>query len=264
MSDPSRNNCEKALNLLTNQLEKENFDLSQLDHLCQQYPACSEQLRSTFDVWNGLEEIEAPEPSQKMHTAFYKMLNEFQAEKAPNKTQPNYSWLNWQHILFRWIFVAGIFLLGIVCGITIWSNQSVDLTAEKEQNRFPDEGFTQLISSTSAVDRLQGIQLFKNMEKVDEQTIEALFQVLISDDNINVRLSAIETMVFFLEYPQVRTSLIKAVPFQDAPLIQLTLAEVILALNDKRAIKEIQQLLQTQPVEVEVKMKLEDTIEQLL
>src|SRR5690606_31156366 len=111
--------------------------------------------------------------------------------------------------------------------------------AEEHAREQAEQRYAMLTSSESVTDRLQGTQLPRQMERPDEKIIEALNQTLLYYSNVNVRLSAIQTMIHFADNPKVREYLIRAIPFQTDPLVQLALAEVMLALKDKRAVEEI-------------------------
>jgi hypothetical protein len=260
-------NCDTALDDLLGRMEGSALGRDGLHELCGKYPGCAESLVATYEQWQQLEELaDVPEPSQAMHTNFYKMLNAVTAEETTKRARPQFEWWSWNGFPLKWALLAGVFVLGVMLGGFFRSPATGGMltrlgeTAQEKEDR---EYFAQL-TSHSVTDRLLATQLAKQRKQLDDKIINALFQTLITDENVNVRLSAIETMLHFTDNPKVRESLIRAIPHQQAPLVQLTLAEVMTALKDKRAIEEIRRLLRDEQVEVEVKMKLEDTIETLL
>lgn len=267
MKTNPENNCQIALDELLGQMEQEDFNIAGLESLCRQFPACSDTLRSTYSMWEAIEDIQTPEPSQTMHTGFYKMLNEFQAE-ATKTSRPRFQfdWWTWNGFSLKWAVLAGVFILGVFSGTFFQNTELSELAVledPKERHRVEDS-YAKLTSAESASERLQGIQMAKKMEQLDNRIIEALNETLLHDRNVNVRLSAIETMLHFADNPQVRENLIRAIPHQTSPMVQMTLAEVMIALKDKRAIHEIQELLDAQHLELDVQMKMEETIETLL
>lgn len=266
MKNNPENTCQQALDELIIRMEAEHFDLTGLDQLCRQFPDCSDTLRSTYDMWQTIDEIEVPQPSQAMHTGFYKMLNEFQSETTrASKPRYQFDWWTWNGFSLKWAVIAGVFILGVFSGNFFRTeDRGVALVENAEENLEMEERYAMLTASESASSRLQGIQLAKKMEQLDNRIIEALNQTLLHDSNVNVRLSAIETMLHFADNPRVRENLIRAIPHQTSPIIQMTLAEVMIALKDKRAVHEIRELLEAQQLELEVKMKMEETIETLL
>lgn len=265
MKTNPENTCQSALDELLGQMEKEHFSQAELEALCRQFPDCSEQLRSTHDLWQSMDDWSVPEPSPAMHVGFYNMLHEFQTKEA-RSTKPlfQFDWWTWNGFSLKWAVIAGVFLLGVFSGSLFKSgNPDLGLAELEEKQRSIDDSYVKLTSSSSATDRLQGLQMAKAMDQLDNRIIEALNQTLLHDSNVNVRLSAIETMIHFADNPKVRENLIRAIPFQTSPLVQMTLAEVMIALKDKRAIHEIRELLRIQQLELEVQMKMEETIETL-
>lgn len=263
MKNYPEHSCDAALDELMLRLETTSPDGESLQELCGKYPDCSQQLLATYDQWQQLDELEPVEPGEAMHTNFYKMLNEFTAEVNTQKARPQFQWWTWNGFPLKWALVAGVFALGVLMGGLFRPTSPGDQLSRQVATEERENYFAQL-TSHSVTERLQATQMAKKMEQLDDQIIDALFHTLIEDENVNVRLSAIETMLHFVDKPEVRIRLIRAIPYQQAPLVQLTLAEVVTALKDKRAIEEIRRLLQTEQVEVEVKMKLEETIETLL
>lgn len=267
MKNDPKNSCQPALDALLAQMENENFQPAEVEALCRQFPDCSESLRSTYAMWESIDEIDVPEPGQAMHAGFYKMLNDFQTETTQTASPRfQFDWWTWNGFSLKWAVIAGVFALGLFSGTFFRPEtpQEIVLTQHEENSQEVDVSYAKLTSSESASDRLEGIQMAKKMEQLDNRIIEALNQTLLHDRNVNVRLSAIETMLHFADNPQVRENLIRAIPHQTSPLVQMTLAEVMIALKDKRAVHEIQELLQEQQLELEVQMKMEETIETLL
>lgn len=267
MSQQDQYSCEEAIETLLKELNEGPFTKEKLEALCSEYPQCSETIRSGAIIWEGLAEVKTPAPSPVMDAGFYKMLSEFSAEQTNTaKAWWDLSWVRQNGFKLKWVAMAGVFLMGMASGVLFWpgeSNQEITGIVQNNHRESADD-FVALTSAESATERLMGIQQIKERDDLDGQIVQALNEILLHDENDNVRLSAIETMLYFADNPQVRECLIRAIPYQHSPLIQMTLAEVMIALNDPKAVKEIQQLLETQQLELEVKMKLEETIEILI
>jgi Tfp pilus assembly protein PilF len=58
--------------------------------------------------------------------------------------------------------------------------------------------------------------------------------------------------------------LIKAIPQQESPLVQLALAEAMMKLQEKDSADEWRKLLSSDHVEVDVRHNLEETLETIL
>lgn len=266
MKTTSEHTCELALLQLQTQLEAEDFSEAELEQLCLQFPTCASALRSSYVLWQELGELEVPAPSPAMKANFHQMLSEMTAATAEKKPRLAFDEWQWKGFNLKWGMLAGVFILGILLGGLIFRPASGREIVKDEtvKSAKENDNYAALTSASSAIERLTAIQSTKEMEHLDQKIVDALFQVLIQDNNVNVRLSAIEAMVDFADNAKVKENLIRAIPYQTSPLIQLTLAEIALALDDQHAIDEIKQLLKNGQVEIEVKMKLEETLETFL
>ena len=117
-----------------------------------------------------------------------------------------------------------------------------------------------VLAGHSSINRLEDISAMKNAPKLDDKIIDALNKALVNDPNVNVRLSAIEAMLHYADNPQVRQNLIKAIPYQTSPIILMTLAEVMIGLEESSSKDEWLELLGSDKLEDEMKRQLEETL----
>ena len=254
------NSCEQPLNELLQRLESEDFSASDLERMCRVYPECAADLEQCYHMWVDLEKVGVPEPSMAMHQGFYEVLSGFSDGRT---RKSRWSWLNWPanlnftSIAWRPALVLTVFVLGLAGGYLLH-------TPPKEIQPQIVQSYTDLIDQRTTSQRLQVIHHAKQTDDPDARIIDALNQALLKDPNINVRLSAIEAMLHFAHLPKVRENLIRAIPYQTSPLVQVTLADAMILLQDKRSVEELQKLLESEDVEVEVRLQLEKTLEVLL
>ena len=121
-----------------------------------------------------------------------------------------------------------------------------------------------LLEQPSANQRLQGINEVNKIGKIDETVITALLKTLNNDANVNVRLAAIESLTKYLEEPMVREGLVQSIVKQDSPIIQVTLANLMVALQEKESIEPFKTLMRTKELDKSVKQKLETSINSII
>ncbi len=236
----------------------------QIATLCEEYPEAAEEIERMVLTWDKLPQ-DIPEPSSEMHANFYKMLNE-ESRLAQDKMN---MWRTGNRSYVRWgLIAAAIFFIGLTFGLlapfNLHSPQSKEKITTVVVEKGVSETYAALTNEHSALERLRGTQLSRELPELDEHIIHALHQTLLNDPNVNVRLGAIETMVQFADDPRVRQFLISAIPHQVSPLVQLSLAKVMVEWQEKSAIEEIRALIEAEHVEMEVKMELEETLETLM
>lgn len=124
--------------------------------------------------------------------------------------------------------------------------------------------FTTLIEQPAAVDRLKAVNISSEMTDADGKVIEALFNSLNHDPNVNVRLAAIEALKKHTENPQVREGLVLSINRQDSPMVQIALADLMKALQEKNAVPQLRKLLEDENTNELVKDKVKESINVLI
>ncbi len=269
MADQKGNkaDCSFAKEALLEEIQDGEFGSKDFDLFLEKHAECKEEIKEFYDTWVSLDDASVPEPSSKMDALFYRSLSEYQPEEKSQASDisetPKLKVVstNWKR-LSRLAIAASIFLAGAITSFYIVNgNNDSDVYADKQPEQSAE---ISLVSTKSAVTRLEDISELKKASELSETIIDALNKALIMDPNINVRLSAIEAMVHFADNPKVRENLIKAIPYQDSPIIQITLAEVMIALEEKGSKDAWQELFDSGNLEGDVKAQLEETLEPVL
>jgi HEAT repeat protein len=121
-----------------------------------------------------------------------------------------------------------------------------------------------MLENSSAAERMKAVRFAQDLPSPDEAVLSALVRTVNDDPNVNVRLTAVDALSLYADYPKVREALVQAIVRQESPLVQLALADVMLALNEKRAVEPIRRIIASPLVDYSVKSKLEATVRQLL
>jgi hypothetical protein len=256
--------CEKATDLLIDLMVSGELTEENYRDLCNDNKNCEGILNGLYATWNSMDEYEVPTPSQEMHTKFYKSLAEWQPEEKDGRgkvisLQPIME--SGRIFIMRYGVAASLFLGGLATGMI-----AISLMSDQQQNipyvQVPAENNNVRTVSTSA-DRLNQIQNF-NQQDINDRIIDALYQALIKDPNTNVRLSALEAMARYAYNPDVRQNLINAILYQTVPLVQISLAEVMINLQEKESSEAWQQLLKSEEMELDVRLQLEDMLQEII
>jgi hypothetical protein len=116
---------------------------------------------------------------------------------------------------------------------------------------------------TSASERIQAVNQSYELTQVDRDITQLLINTLNFDANVNVRLAACQALTRFENEPDVREALIQSLKIQTDPNVQLTLIDVLVSIKEKRAVDEIQRLVQNQDVLDIVRTRAEEGINRL-
>ncbi|WP_350292753.1 HEAT repeat domain-containing protein [uncultured Croceitalea sp.] len=229
------------------------------------------ELEGLMEVWSQTDKITTPEPSEQMDIRFFETLNAAVDKKEIKKSKGFNGLLSKFKFLWSPQFAYGIVLLGIGLSIgyffnTDKINNQVDanIASNNEAKEVREKLVLTLLEQPSANKRLQGVSEANKFDKVDETVINALLQTLNKDSNVNVRLAAIESLTNYVDNPAVRQGLVQSIPNQESPIVQVTLANLMAALQEKKSVEPFKKLLQNQKLDTTVKKKIESTIQSII
>jgi HEAT repeats len=241
-------------------------------------PQAQQEINELQKIYRVLPQIGAPEPSEQLNVKFWTMLND---EK--NKVLTTRSWQEkigdfWAAIgQSKWTnrLAYTILLLVLGFGGGYWFNQKGNQVVANQQeekmnqlvsqmNEMKEMMMLTMLEKQSASERLQAVSMSSEMKKVDDRVIEALLKTLNNDENENVRLATVESLIELVENPKVREGLIKSINKQESPLVQIALVDAMLALQEKKSVNELKKLLEKKDLNEAVKGKIESSIKVLL
>jgi anti-sigma factor RsiW len=139
--------------------------------------------------------------------------------------------------------------------------QLEELTAQVSDMR--DMMMKSLLQNPSASERIRGVSFTSELTTVKPDVIDALLATLNNDPNVNVRLMTLEALTHYASYPAVRAGLVESISGQESPLVQAALADVMLKLQEKNAIRPFKKLLQQKDLNSLVRIKIETAIARL-
>jgi len=231
------------------------------------------QVNEINNFCNKLSALPEPEPSDNLRSNFYQMLAQ---EKQQLETKNNWrnTFLNfyWQLQtivpLGKLAYSLVVLSLGVALGV--WYNQSQNAESHKlaaltsEMQQMKKMMMLTLLEQPSATDRLKAVNLTSDMERADNKVIQALLQTLNYDPSVNVRLAAIEALYQHADNSLAREGLVHAINKQDSPLVQLALADIMVAMQEKDSVKQLKELLRKEDLNEAVKVKVKQSIQVLI
>ncbi|WP_299435295.1 HEAT repeat domain-containing protein [uncultured Aquimarina sp.] len=117
---------------------------------------------------------------------------------------------------------------------------------EKEKVQLKQEVTISLIENESASMRLKAVNYAEEFEKPGNEILRALINKMFYDDHISVRLAAAEALIKFSDLEMVRKALIDALEMEQDPGMQIELIQILVSMQEKRAIPSMEKLLQNE------------------
>jgi hypothetical protein len=219
-------------------------------------------LESIHSIGNVIQHMEFPEPSADLDDRFYQML------ALERKGGNAFSWSDF----FSWSFLAPKLALAsvtLIIGISIgyFARPSSDPQQTQLLSQITDLKemmMLSLLEKESATDRLKAVSLTNDMNDASSKVTGALLETLNEDENVNVRLAALEALAPYAKNSTVREALIRSIAKQRSPLVQVALAELMANLREKSSVKELEKIIQSDKTPVDVKKRIKQSIDVLI
>ena len=251
-----------------NRTELDESGLAELERLIEGGAIDLHEFPSLQTLHERLEAVIA-EPGKEMDISFYAMLHKAQREEKAGIWKMFYEWTKFPG--YGTLFLKTAFsLLLVLAGIGIGALLNTSAN-RKELNRLSDEltrmqqtVMLTLLDKSSATERLRAINLTGNIEEADDRVIDALLKTLDQDENVNVRLAAIDALLKYSGSEKVRMGLIASITSQELPIMQVALADAMVLIQEKRGIEPMRELIKRENIDVAVRNRLEKSIDQLI
>jgi anti-sigma factor RsiW len=117
-----------------------------------------------------------------------------------------------------------------------------------------------LLQNPSASERMRAASYASDSRTISPDILTALLTTLNNDPNVNVRLTTLDALTQYARNAAVREGLIQSILQQDSPLMQAALADVMLKLQEKRAVPSFKKLLQEKGLNDMVRSRIEQVI----
>lgn len=121
-----------------------------------------------------------------------------------------------------------------------------------------------MLQESSASQRIKALNVSRETKAADPQIIEALTNTLLSDDNGNVRMKAATALMNFADQNGVKEALIQALAQEERPEVQITIIDVLVAIQARAAVGTLEDLLKKEDLMEVVKNKAADGLQQLI
>ncbi len=217
----------------------------------------------------AIDRIAVPATGKGLDEKFYAFLEETKSKQG-RKSFFNIFWADEamarNPLFLRMGIAASLLIAGFFIGFLTHY-----LGNRSQMNRFTNEiremnemMMIALIEKPSATDRLKAVSIVNRLEDVNSQVVDALLNTLNYDDNVNVRLAAVDALLNYAKYEKVRKGMVEAIVRQDSPLVQVALAEAMVALQEKSSVGNLKRLLSRQNLNEDVKEKINESIKEII
>jgi len=237
--------------------------------------ACAEEAA----LWKKLALLPEEQPSPALESRFKAMLESYQegrweksnleAEKTKVPVPMLWGLGNWRQLPAAGIVWACLFL---ACGYFIGkhADRGTDAAAQAQIDQMRQElGATRqmvalsMLQQQSASQRLEGVSWTTRLPEPDPKVMGALLHTVRFDNNVDVRLAALDALSRYADQPEVRRDLVDVLQTTQSPMVQVALIDLLVDLHDKSAMPQLRRVQQDPNVNPTVKKRVDWGIQQL-
>lgn len=226
-------------------------------------PTVATELKDLAQTWELFDNIERPAPSKQMDARFDGMIAAYQNasfSQSSSVLDGVFSWMN-----RSWQVGLAALVLGLFIGWWMLPSQNQKENISQlsgEIREMKKLMMLTLIEQPKAQERIRAVNMVSEIPGADEKVIEALITTLNQDDNLNVRLASLESLLNYGQRPEVRHALIDALKMQDSPIMLVSIADALVLIQEKNSVEAMENLRDSVEDGL-VKAKLEESIKSL-
>lgn len=233
--------------------------------------ACAAELRGLSETWSKLGVLPVERPSTDLRRRFYEMLETekreiAEAERAEKRRlRAESGWL--RRPAFQLGAAAALLAVGVLAGLGlgrlgVGGGASV-ASLNREVQDMRQTLAVSLMKQDSPFARLEGVGLSRELEAPKQDFVEALFQALDNDPNINVRLAVVDSLYLYSNRPGVRERVLRSLDTQQSPIVQAALIDLLVGMRERRAVESLKRLIQDQNIMPQVRQRAQQGIAKL-
>ena len=230
-------------------------------------------------LWKKLALLPEEQPSPALESRFKAMLESYQegrwektnlaSEKSKTPIPMLWGLGNWRQIPVAAVVWACLFL---ICGFLIGRQYDRGPNADLQQKLATLEGelaatrqtvALSMLQQQSASQRLEGVSWTTRLPEPDPKVMGALMHTIRFDNNVDVRLAALDALSRYADRPEVRRELVDVLQTTQSPMVQVALIDLLVDLHDKSAVPQFRKFQQDPNVNPTVKKRVDWGIQQL-
>lgn len=217
-------------------------------------------------VQNQISALSAPDTSPALDRQFYSMLAQQKRREGPSFITRFFSWPEFAPKL---AMASVTLIIGLLAGYMLRTpsapSRDQQIVALSQQvSELQEMMMLSMLEKGSATERLKAVGLTREMDEASKKVTNALVQTLNNDENVNVRLAALEALKPYATEGAVREALIRSIAQQESPLVQVSLAELMVALQERAAVKEFEKIVESERTPEPVRKKIQESIQVLI
>ncbi len=230
---------------------------------------CTSELEKLKVLFKAFEQEEKAIPPNSIRNTFFEQLaleKQNTAKVVPLHENPLSRRKNWMGNLLKLAASVALLLGSYMLGkYQEGQKSSIEIAAAESKNTDMKQiAMISLMENKSASKRIQGVNYIDEFENPDPVIVKALSERMLYDENTNVRLNAVDALARFTKSEIVKSTFIEALRTEKDPSIQITIIQVLVKIQEKKALKPLRQLLEREDTQPFVKQQIESLLPSII
>ncbi|WP_158259076.1 HEAT repeat domain-containing protein [Flagellimonas meridianipacifica] len=223
-----------------------------------------EEMKTLFEAF---EKEETTVPSNSLRMQFEEAL---EAEKSksgkviPLESKEKKS--SWASNVLKIAASIALLVTSFQIG-SVFQQKKVDgniASLENETLQMKQTVMLSLMENQSASKRIQGVNYIEEIPNPDDAVVDALAKRMLNDENDNVRLTAFEALSRFSSSEKVKEVFMEALSKEKNPSIQIVIIQVLVQMQEKKAIGPMQRLLEQEDTQPFIKEQIKTGLPKII
>ena len=230
----------------------------------EKHPEALQEYNELKEVINLLDDEPDLEVPDKGKSEFLAML---EGQKRNSDAPDEAKTINWlsKNTFYRIAAAVTLILVGYLGSLWVDNVRQSDFQVlENELKDMKELVIMTMMKQESASERIKGVLTVNELKEPDEEILNALITTMNYDDNVNVRMAALEALTSYAGNELVKNAFIQALLNQDNPTIQIKLISILVNMEEKRAVDPIQKMIDDENISTFVKDEAQYGLYQLL
>lgn len=228
--------------------------------------SCTKTHREFIHLIDTIKQVQEEVPDTDLELAFNDMLAQEKAVLNHAKSvvfkPKNNGFKSILKVAAALVLMIASYLFGSYKSNTSQTNEIAALRLENTEMQ--TIATLSLMENESASKRLQAVSYAKAFAKPDNEILSVLISKMNYDKHTNVRLAAANALAKFAENTKVRNALINALETEGNANMQIELIQILVDIEEKRAIPTMKKLLQDKATPSYMKDQINSELKQFI
>ncbi len=208
-------------------------------------PDCRRKLEESNQLEEFIAQIPFEDPDENLKNEFLEFIDS--ERKRIMLVGSERTYFGWRRVLpiaaaaSILFFVLGYFGGQLLSKPGIEEEQIIALQNEVRETK--NMMILSMLKQSSASKRIMAVNISEELDRLEPELREALFLSLNGDKSENVRLAALEALSRFAGVPEIREELVKSFSLQTDPIIQISMINMMVNLNEKTSVPVLEKLV---------------------